>query len=501
MQPDGDSGLNLEAQLAHKEREQKELQAVRVHQLESSLKKAQEECSTLRELYLQLREDFQFNLAILDERDKELEKYDVIAARALRVEHKRHEGLNQFNMQIAKLEEQKARGAEKIQEIRAAFERELKQQEHVFNLKMDDMCMWLLSQGIKVKMLSKETEVNRQAKLQALEAFKTFEEFCQYIQTQLQHQEQEIKDLIAVKDHRIKELNNEVKQMETKLKNTEEDNINKYENVLLALKECNAKLEAQCHTHTELMQKAEGRIDKLQENMEVLTAQVHLSQKDHQKAMEKKDEIIQRLHKEVETTQTGWDKHISHASNEMEVKKTEMMNLWDREFKLRAELDRSREEMERYKQQLCAGLEKERNLQQLKGGKLEWQRNCEDMKAEFYPANEKQIQELTHTRDQDFIPRVELLASEEICRLKEQNSILRAAVTQMRKDMECFNHPLFHSQPQATYPQSVQQPGSLAATSIDPTANTQIANGPLPHCPDLFSRVNLSAHPELPHPE
>lgn len=49
MQSDRDSGLgDLEAQLASKEREWKELQAARVHQLESSLKKAQEDCSSLR---------------------------------------------------------------------------------------------------------------------------------------------------------------------------------------------------------------------------------------------------------------------------------------------------------------------------------------------------------------------------------------------------------------------------------------------------------------------
>ncbi|XP_034427392.1 coiled-coil domain-containing protein 57 [Hippoglossus hippoglossus] len=330
-------------------------------------------------------------------------------------------------------------------------------------------------------MLSKETEIHCQAQLQATEAFKTLKEFCHQIQTQLQRQDQEIKGLIAVKDHR-------------------------YKNVVLALKECDAKLEAQCHTFTELMQKAEKRIDKLQENMEVLTAQVRWSQKDHQKAMEEKDAIIQRLHKEVETTQTGWDKYISHVSTEMVVKKTEMINLRDREFKLREELDRGREEMERYKQQLCAGLEKERNLQQIKVQvELEWQRHCEDMKAKFYLAKEKLIQELTHARDQGFIPRVELLASEEICRLKEQNSILRAAVTQMRKDMECLNHPLFSSQaqPQAAYPQPVQHSGSPAATSITTTANTQMATRPPPHCTDLSSKVrnNIGArgNPPLLH--
>ncbi|XP_053270381.1 coiled-coil domain-containing protein 57 [Pleuronectes platessa] len=54
----------------------------------------------------------------------------------------------------------------------------------------------------QVKMLSKETEVHCQAQMQATEAFQTLKEFCHHIQTQLQHQDQEFKVLIAVKDHR-----------------------------------------------------------------------------------------------------------------------------------------------------------------------------------------------------------------------------------------------------------------------------------------------------------
>ncbi|GLD64241.1 coiled-coil domain-containing protein 57-like isoform X2, partial [Lates japonicus] len=160
MQSDGDSGMDLEAWLASKEREWK-LQAVRVHQLESSLKKAQEECSSLREHYQQLWEDFQFNLAILDERDRELERYDVITARALTVEHNRQEELSQLHMQIAKVEDQRAREAEERQE-------ELRKSRH----------------------------------------------------SAAQHK------LQLDKLKRIKELKDKVKQMETKLKQTEDDTLN-----------------------------------------------------------------------------------------------------------------------------------------------------------------------------------------------------------------------------------------------------------------------------------
>ncbi|XP_018529876.1 coiled-coil domain-containing protein 57 isoform X3 [Lates calcarifer] len=562
MQSDGDSGMDLEAWLASKEREWK-LQAVRIHQLESSLRKAQEECSSLREHYQRLWEAFQFNLAILDERDRELERYDVITARALTVEHNRQEELSQLHMQIAKVEDQRSREAEERQEelrksqhsaaqhklqldkltcsladeiqkqteeyermtwdlqrriqdlegeltlqrqeMTAAFDSELRQREHEFNLKMDEMHTVVLSHDLKVQVLSKETEVHCQAQLQATEALKASEEFCQQIQTQLQDKDREIKDLTSVKNYRIKELKDEVKQMETKLKQTEDDNIKKYENVVKALKQCDAQLEAQHQAHTEQLRKAEKRIVRLQKHMKVLDAQVRHIQEDQEDAMKKKDETIQRLRTEVETTQIHWEKYINHVSSNMVVKDTEIVALQERETKLKNELEWSREEMERYKQQLSAGLARERVLEQMQiQMELEWQRHCEDMKAKHSLANEQLIQDLTHARDQakaelrereqelqdltvllctintkrdqaiqGLTPKVDSLTSEEIRRLQEQNSILRTVVTQMRKNMEDLSHPLPHlqSQPQASSLQPIQHPGALAATSITPTAN------------------------------
>ena len=42
-----------------------------------------------RQRFQQLREDFQFNLSVLEDRDRELERYDVVAAQAQTVESAR----------------------------------------------------------------------------------------------------------------------------------------------------------------------------------------------------------------------------------------------------------------------------------------------------------------------------------------------------------------------------------------------------------------------------
>ncbi|XP_078136049.1 coiled-coil domain-containing protein 57 isoform X5 [Sander vitreus] len=485
MQLDGDRGLgDLETQLA-----------ARVHKLESSLKKAQEEYSSLRERYQQLREDFQFNLAVLDERDRELERYDVITARALTVEHNRQGELNQLHMQVDKLEKQRARETEKRQEelsknqhnaahhrrqldeLKRSMAGEIqKQKEEYERMKWDLHCRIQELEGEltlqrQVVLLSKEIEVHSQAQHQNTEALKASNELCQRIQTQLQHKELEIKDLTAVKDYKLKELEDELRCIKTKLKKEEDDHIKKYEGVARALKECDAQLEAQCQTHIEQLQKAEKHIVKLQGKVKVLAAQVCCIQKNHQEALKKKDETIQR-----------------------------------------------------YKEQLCAGLKRERALEQMQVQvELECQRRCEDMKAQHYFASGQLIQDLTQARDQanaelkekeqglqdltvllhsvkterdqavqGLTPKVDSLASEEIHCLQQQNSILRAVVTQMRNEMEGLIHLLPHSQAQlhAPSPQPVQHPGAPATTSITPTANTQMATGPATQSSDIS--INIS---------
>ncbi|KAK5906453.1 hypothetical protein CgunFtcFv8_002318 [Champsocephalus gunnari] len=364
MQSDGDSGLGeLEAQLVRKEMEWKELQAAMVHQLETSLNTAQEECLSLRERYQHLKEDFQFNLAILDERDRELERYDALTSSALTEEKKRQEELNHFRMQVAGLEEQRTRAAgERQEELRksrhnagqlrlqldelkrsmatqiqkhteeyermkwdsqcriqelageltlqrqettAASEAELRQREHEFNLKMDAMRAVVLSCDLKVKLLSKETAVQCQAHAESNEALHASQVFCEQLRSQLLHRDHETRDLTAAKDCRIKELEDKLKRMETKLSKEESNHIKKCEDVIQALKECALQLEAQYPAHTEKLQEMEKRVVKLQENVEVLAARVRCKLKDQQDALDLRDETIQRLRTEVDGTRTG----------------------------------------------------------------------------------------------------------------------------------------------------------------------------------------------------
>ncbi|XP_027145204.1 coiled-coil domain-containing protein 57 isoform X5 [Larimichthys crocea] len=475
MHSDGDSALeSLEAQLVTKEMEWKEFLATRVHQLEHFLKKAQEECSSLSSMadgikkqteeYDRMKWNLQFRIQEM-EQELSLQRQTLPSSQ--------HTALHSTATPLPSL------FITAHQEMTAAFDSELRQQEHKFNLTIDEVRAVVLSHDLKVKLLSNETKVHCQAHLRTIEALKASKKFCQQIQTQLQHKEQEVKDLTAVKDYRIKELKGELKQMETKLKESEDNHIKKYEDVIQALKKCDSQLEAQFQAHTEQLQKTEKHLVKLQKKMKVLAQ----AQEDQQKAMKQKDETIQRLCTEVETTRTGWDKYITKVSSEMVVKDTEIITLQEKVTKHRTEWDSSREEIEWYKQQLSDGLKREKGLEQMRvQAELEWQNRCEDMKAEHYLANEQLLHDLTKTREQSLTIKVDSMASEEISGLQKQNNILRAVVTQMRKDMEGLSHPLLNpqAQPQVSFPQPVQCQEAPAQT----------VTGPPPQSTDISTNVS-----------
>lgn len=62
--------------VAQKEKELHEVTEARVHRLEKELERYREEIAESERRFERLRQDFQFNLKLIDERDSELERYD-----------------------------------------------------------------------------------------------------------------------------------------------------------------------------------------------------------------------------------------------------------------------------------------------------------------------------------------------------------------------------------------------------------------------------------------
>uniref|UniRef100_A0A3Q3D2Q3 Coiled-coil domain containing 57 n=1 Tax=Hippocampus comes TaxID=109280 RepID=A0A3Q3D2Q3_HIPCM len=436
-----DSGLgHLEALVANKEREWKELHARRIHLLEDSLKKAKEECSSLRHQNQKLKEDFQYNLSILDEREKELERYDVITLRAVNAEQnssmtgtiqKQTEEHERVKLEAQhRLREMEGELTRQKQEVTATCAKQLGHREHEFNLKLDEMHAALLSKDLKVsELLSKECEAQSQARMQATRALKASEELCEQFRAKLQHEVDLKNEATAVKEVRYGIIRLTLLPF---LLHTVDVSVmyelmyipcvSRNEDVTRALKEKDEQLEARCQAHKEQLKRTEKHVIKLKNDLEIQAA------------------------KALTTAQTDWERCMSQTSNEMVGKNTELITLQNRISKLQAELERSREEINRYKQDVNAGLKREAALEQARVQlELEWQERYDAVKAKHYLANEQLIQDLTLARDQGLTPKPDAQASE-MNSLVEQNSFLRAVVSQMRKDMEDLGHLVPHQQ-------------------------------------------------------
>uniref|UniRef100_A0A8C2AGX6 Coiled-coil domain containing 57 n=1 Tax=Cyprinus carpio TaxID=7962 RepID=A0A8C2AGX6_CYPCA len=580
--------VDLEAQLACKEREWKELQALRIQQLETALNDATSELSTQRERFLRLRDDFKYNLRVLEERDKELERYDALAARAQTEESARREEVSELRIEIAKLQdalEEQRRAKEDIevqyqkkgvehrvklekvqnmmeseiqklreenetlrrdlqrriresdgelalqkQEMMADFDSEMRKQEHEFHLKLDEMNSVVLSHELKEKLLSKELEVHAKAHSQATEALQASEELHQQAQKEIQRRDWEIKNTTAMKDSRIKELEDIRKQMENNYKKEQEAYNRKHSELERRSREKEDALGLMREAHARELQEERGKISELQAQLDRMILEQKRREKSHKAALHHREQQIEEIRTQLETTRSGWDTYITQVSKENVAKDTELLSAGEREAKVRAELERCKEDIERYKQQVSSGLQREQALEQKRVQlELDWERRCEEVRSEHYLRSEELIQSLTQARDQitaelrekerELQETVTMLKSvtverdqalrgikptltgiqasavdsssfpsEEIRRLQQQNSTLRTVVAEMRKDMENLSQQMPIAQSQTTNP----EPNTAGTTDYSQALEKEIQELKA-KCRDLEERLEESS--------
>ncbi|XP_067914266.1 coiled-coil domain-containing protein 57 isoform X2 [Heterodontus francisci] len=383
---------NFDKLLAQKEQEWKDLQIWRIQSLDTALRDSKTELKEQQEKFHILKEDFMFNLKVLEERDRDLERYDAMFAQLKVTESCKRAEISDLQIQIDKLQEliaketktreelqfhyqqalkthqleiEKIRNSKdskidgqredykklkqdlerKVQEVEgqlalqkqemlAEFDAEMRHREHEFTLRADEMSNVVLTSELKVKLLSKELEVLKEAGAKAAESLQRAEKTNRQMEKEHQRKEWELKDVVTLKEFRIKELEDKVNRMENNLK--------------------------------------------------------------------KEEEIFQRkLHGELSTVKIGWDSHITQISKETVAKDMQIKMLQDQESKLRTELARHKEDVEKYKQQLVRAVERERDLEQMKvQAELDWQQHCEEIERSQYIKSEELIQSLSKARDQ-----------------------------------------------------------------------------------------------------
>lgn len=552
---------DLEAQLASKEREWKELQALRIQQLETALSEATSELSTQREHFLRLRDDFQYNLRVLEERDRELERYDAMAVRVQTEDSARQTELSELSIQLAKLQDALGEGKKQYedlqaqyqkrgvehriqmervyslkegeiqtlreenetlrrdlqrriqasdgelalqkQEMLADFDSEMRKREHEFNLRLDEMRNVVLSHELKVQLLNKELDVHAKGRNEAVEALQLSEHLCQQAQKEILQRDWDHRNTSAVKDSKIQGLEEKMTQMKAKHKKAEVVSNRKHAELERRAREREMALEAMKEAHFSDLQEEKKKATHLQMQLDSLVLEQERRDKKHADEMSHREQQIQELHAQLEKTQASWDAYITQVSKETVAKDTELLSALDRQAKIRAELEKCKEDSERYKQQLANAVQREQALEQKRVQlELDWERRCEDVRAEHYLRSEELIHGLTQSREkvnaelmekeQELQETVALLRSvtierdqalrgltsntasqvigvesssfpsEEIRRLQQQNSSLREVVTEMRRQMETLSTEVALPQNPMTTQHSDPIPSSTA---------------------------------------
>uniref|UniRef100_A0A8C1WTW2 Uncharacterized protein n=1 Tax=Cyprinus carpio TaxID=7962 RepID=A0A8C1WTW2_CYPCA len=354
--------VELEAQLACKEREWKELKALWIRQLETALNEATSELSTPRECFLCLRDDFKYKLCVLEERDKELERYGALAARAQTMMENEIQKLQEENETLKRdlqwrIRESDGELALQKQEMMADFDSEMRKQEHEFHLKLDEMNSVVLSHELKQK--AGGPRQNSQAS----------EELYQQAQKEIQCRDKDLKNTTTMKDSRSACLALDVLKFDMCRHAELERRSRVKEDVLGLIREANAR---------ELQE-----ISELQAQLDMMIVEQERREKSYMDDLHHRDQQILELRVQLETTRSGWDTCITQISKENVAKDTELLSAGEREAK---------------------------------------GRRCEEVRSEHYLRSEELTQSRTQARDQVSAVDSSSFPSEEIRRLQQQNN-------------------------------------------------------------------------------
>ncbi|XP_061031563.1 coiled-coil domain-containing protein 57 isoform X3 [Eubalaena glacialis] len=622
----------LNALLARKEEEWRALQAQHSQMQEAALQDAQRQLEEAQGKLRRLREDFVYNLQVLEERDRELERYDAAFAQARGLEEARQAEVSELKIEVAKLRQALAGEARRVEDLQQQsqqrlqehrlelervhsdrngeldqqreqygnlkwklerrleeldselalqrqdfpgspavktprfhckghgfdlwsgnwdpachvellqeFESEMQKREHAFRLQADSMSNVVLAHELKTKLLNKELVALREAGVKAAESLQSAEAVNAELEDRLQRRDWELRDLAAVKDARIKDLEGKLHSVQLTRKKEEEMFRRKHEELDRLARERDTVLMAVKSAHAEQLQAVEARALELQGHCDNLEVQLRRAEWRQADTTKEKDAAIDKLREDASALKSRWDAQIAQLSKEMVSKDLQVQSLQEEEVKLKAQLARCQQDIGRYKQQLSLAVEREQSLARDKVQlELAWQRRCEGVEREQYQRTEDLIQGLTAARDQvaaklqetervlcgqevmlkavtrerdqavqalgtrGLHPEEEaqmLLRHQEeeisksfpstvIQQLQEQNTSLRNVIAQMRKEMETLSDQILPSAQLGGETSQTNQPDPKAAADsavpeqledvLDPSKTTSSCAGVQP---------------------
>ena len=91
---------SLQHLVQQKENEWREAQALQIKSLQSSLKEKEKQINNEKLRFRKLKEDFEYNLKLLEERDQELSRYDVLFLQAKNANSLRDAEVSDLKIQL-----------------------------------------------------------------------------------------------------------------------------------------------------------------------------------------------------------------------------------------------------------------------------------------------------------------------------------------------------------------------------------------------------------------
>ncbi|ETE70337.1 Coiled-coil domain-containing protein 57 [Ophiophagus hannah] len=275
-----------------------------------------------------------------------------------------------------KLQEAEGELALQRQELLVAIDTEIKEREHEFRVKADEMSNLVLSHELKVKLLTKELEALKEAGMKAADSLKVAEAANMELEKQVRCKDWEIKDITAVKDAQHATIDHFAREKEA---------------VIVSMKQA----------HVEQTHRWKNQIQKLQTNKETLEMKLDQAENRFIDQLREKESIIEKLERELEELKTNWDSQVAQISKETVSKNLQIQAQQEVVVKMKAEVVALNQDIERYKQQLSLAIEKEESLERAKvQGELEWQQRCENAERNQYHKSEALIQNLSTAREQ-----------------------------------------------------------------------------------------------------
>lgn len=453
-----DPDENWKELAAQKEREWKEVTNQRIQTLEAAYKDKDRQLQEEKAKFTKLKEDFKYNLKVLEERDKELETYDLtfkelksslnvkngeISEMKIKLDDMKtwsdRENQAREELQLHYQQRLKEKQAEidsyrcskdselqqerkefetfkrnlqrklteveeeldtQRRELSAEFEDALKKREHEFRLQTDEMSTKVLEYELKAKLLGKELEMVKEAQERNTLEYTQVEMNHRQLEKALKEKDWQLADMSAMKDARISDLEKQLEQSEVIQNRMKEDFQRKHGEMDRYGREKEAALAKVKDGYAEREQSLSTTIRELQSALEDKQVEIRKLEWARQDLEKEKDVQAEKLQDELCAMKDKWEKQLTNASRGQVNKDLELEALRENEAKLKSDLIQRKEDIERYKKEMSLAVERENSLERSKAQlELDWQRRFEDVERQQYEKSEDFVKKLTRGRD------------------------------------------------------------------------------------------------------